>query len=380
MIKSMILRLPRLIIIIIFLTAIFGCTHYYTPKQYPLKPGMVEKLSINQPVTIVNDQPDTENKIIGAQGGNKWLGNLNQWTNTAVRLLKDEFEKRDITVTENSPKVLYLKINDANFYWGFFQIRCILYLTARTGDGYKNEFEGNNASGATIYRAADGAVTRAVAAMLNDHKIRTYLKNPLSIKQEPMLIGESSCQNLDHQEGLYNQAMELFNEKRYDEAIHLLTVPCNDNPTNLKLNILLSKAQLEKCIILKKKGDNSYKTLVKQPYVTGVRLHKQVGAHHELYYIVAKSLFVQDKFQRANKTIKKAILYNPEIADYYVLLGDSCCSIEKREMSKKNEGEYAQFRLFEARDAYKKALELNQSDKEFRLVVDKKLNEVLKKL
>lgn len=176
MIKSAILRLPGLIIIIIFLTAIFGCTHYYTPKQYPLKPGMVEKLRTNQPVTIVNDQPDTENKIIGGQGGHKWLGNLNQWTDTAIRLLKSEFEKRDITVVENSPKVLYLKINDANFYWGFFQIRCILYLTARTGGGYENEFKGNNASGWTIYRAADGAVTRAVAAMLNDHKIREYLE------------------------------------------------------------------------------------------------------------------------------------------------------------------------------------------------------------
>ena len=85
------------------------------------------------------------------------------------------FEER-MQALENAQKELKLTVTQARLYWGFSAIRCIVYLKVETGDGYSNEFEGNNASPATLYRACDGAITRAVAAMLNDDMILNYIK------------------------------------------------------------------------------------------------------------------------------------------------------------------------------------------------------------
>ena len=74
-------------------------------------------------------------------------------------------------------KELKLAITRVNLFWGAWAIRCILSLRVETGDGYIQEFEGNNASPSTLYRACDGAVTKAVAALLNDGQIRQYLLN-----------------------------------------------------------------------------------------------------------------------------------------------------------------------------------------------------------
>ena len=67
-------------------------------------------------------------------------------------------------------------------------------------------------------------------------------------------------------EDLYNEARDLYAEKRYDDVIQLLSGPCYNNPTNIELNVLLAKAQTEKCAQLKEQGDNSYEMLVKKPY------------------------------------------------------------------------------------------------------------------
>jgi hypothetical protein len=91
-------------------------------------------------------------------------------------LFKSELGKRDVTITEDAQKELKLTVTKANVYWGFAAIRCIVYLKVETGDGYTREFEGNNPSPWTLYRACDGAITRAVAAMLNDDMILNYIK------------------------------------------------------------------------------------------------------------------------------------------------------------------------------------------------------------
>jgi hypothetical protein len=101
---------------------------------------------------------------------------MQKWTDTAAGLLKSELEKRGFDVTQGSPKEIKLTVLRANLYWGFAAIRCILFLKVETSDGYTHEYEGNNASGWTLYRACDGAVTRAIAAMLEDKVILAYLK------------------------------------------------------------------------------------------------------------------------------------------------------------------------------------------------------------
>jgi hypothetical protein len=103
---------------------------------------------------------------------------------------------------------------------------------------------------------------------------KQYLQNSekakWSSKQEPIFIAANSSPQSD----LYTQAEILFREKKYDYVIRLLSSPAHTEPLNLKLNFLLAKAQMEKCAILKSKGDMSYKILIHEPYRTGRRLHK----------------------------------------------------------------------------------------------------------
>lgn len=165
------------ITIIFFLLVVFcGCTHHYVPREYPINPVLVPELSVSQPVSLINVQTDNKDILIGKNMGHKWMGNLTKWTDVAVGLLQTELQKRDINVTEDAPKVLKLSITQAEIIPGAWAIRCILNLKVETGDGYTVDLEGNNASPATLYRAVDGAVTRAVTALLNDDNILSYLK------------------------------------------------------------------------------------------------------------------------------------------------------------------------------------------------------------
>ena len=54
-------------------------------------------------------------------------------------------------------------------------MRVIVTLRAETDDGCVGTYTGSNQTPANLYRAADGAVMRAVAEMLRDGKIVDYL-------------------------------------------------------------------------------------------------------------------------------------------------------------------------------------------------------------
>ncbi|MCP4667572.1 MAG: hypothetical protein GY849_14540 [Deltaproteobacteria bacterium] len=175
--KTVLLRQCGIAILLVLLAVFTGCTHYYVPRQYPLKPEMIPEFSGKGAVTVVNGYAGPKVMVLAAQGGDTWKGDMQKWTDTAVGLLTSELQKRGFHVTQGAPKELKLVVTHANMYWGFASYRCILYLRVETGHGYTHEYEGNNASGWTVYRASDGAVTRAIAAMLKDEKIRAYLKS-----------------------------------------------------------------------------------------------------------------------------------------------------------------------------------------------------------
>jgi len=127
----------------------------------------------------VQESPCTSGKpdFLGCLGPYHWYGDLKKWTNTASTLIRIELEKRGFEISDRNPRVLKLSIRHATIHQGMFQVRAIVYLTVETGDGYKQEFIGDNSSGWSLYRASSGAVTRAVGAMLSDKNIITYLIN-----------------------------------------------------------------------------------------------------------------------------------------------------------------------------------------------------------
>jgi hypothetical protein len=201
-------------------------------------------------------------------------------------------------------------------------------------------------------------------------------KNPYGKKysgeRAPLLIAADPSAQQD----LYARAEALYREKKYDEVIITLAGPAYADPSNFKLNVLLAKAQLEKCAILKANGDRSYKALVKDPYVTGRRLHKIDKTRPEPYYIVSKALLINNSRGKSVRTIKKALYYSPNNPEYLIVLGDGY-----REMGEHEKGVGDEERYFGlAKDAYEKALKFGKDIPEVNASVEQRIDELSKKM
>jgi flagellar motor protein MotB len=114
------------------------------------------------------------------------------WTDTAVGLLKDEMGKRDVIISEQSPKILKLSITRVKLFWGFNIVGCNLNLKVLTGDGYTVNLEVTN-SAKDLYGSCDGAVTKAIAAMFEDHHIQEYLSASKIVKDSDCDGINDSC-------------------------------------------------------------------------------------------------------------------------------------------------------------------------------------------
>lgn len=163
---------------LLFLFAVAGCTRYYNPTEttFPINESMVPAFAGKGTITVESMQPHGKEFVLVSQSGTTWKGDLGKWTDTAVNYLTLELTKRNLVVTGTAQKKLKVSITDANAIFATWIIRCKLNLRVETDDGYVREFEGNNTSPGTLFRAADGAVMKAVVAALNDPEIVAYLE------------------------------------------------------------------------------------------------------------------------------------------------------------------------------------------------------------
>jgi hypothetical protein len=176
--SDLIAIVPRKFLVpLLILIGFAGCTHRVSVEQYPMKEGMVTSSLGEGPVNVINAQDSVGEELIGQIGFDKYLANLQEWTDIAIKVLKTELNDRNIMTNTEAEKTLKLAITDANFYQAAFAIRCKLDLRVEIGYGDTMEFTGDNNSPWTLYRACGGAVVRAVAAMLNHPNILYYLNN-----------------------------------------------------------------------------------------------------------------------------------------------------------------------------------------------------------
>lgn len=127
------------------------------------------------------------------------------------------------------------------------------------------------------------------------------------------------------------EGTRLLKQNKYDEAVRVLEKAASKDPYSFETNILLGKALLRKCEMLKHQGNDTYKILVHRPYQIGQRLYRVNPTRPEPYYLVAKSLVINHRPRKAGRTIKKAIYYagpaHEDYAEYQVVLGDSWMGI-----------------------------------------------------
>ena len=145
---------------------------------------------------------------------------------------------------------------------------------------------------------------------------------------------------------IYTQASDLMGQYSYDEAVSLLGKYCIDYPADTKATVLLAKAYLGKCTLLKENDDKQYKDLVYKPFNIGKQLILQYP-HNPTYlseglYICAYSFLVNHRSQKSKRYIKKAIRTSPAPStdlDYYFLLADANAEMARVEYIRSDEAE-----------------------------------------
>jgi hypothetical protein len=152
-----------------------ACSHFYVPRQVPITEVEIAGFQGRPGVELRNVAAEGR-VLIGSQGFHRWYGDHRAWTDAAITLMSGELAARGAQVGGGSAKSLDLEVSGANLIWGFAAIRCILNLRATTADGRVFAAEGNNASPGTVYRAMDGALSRAVAGLLTNPGLRAYLE------------------------------------------------------------------------------------------------------------------------------------------------------------------------------------------------------------
>jgi outer membrane protein OmpA-like peptidoglycan-associated protein len=98
---------------------------------------------------------------------------VSEWTDK-FKSIQTALEKEDIHLTARMPRILQLAITDASLNWKTREIGCALNLRVVSGDGDVLDFRGTNYA-IDLHDSCDGAVTKQVAAMFNNVRIRNYL-------------------------------------------------------------------------------------------------------------------------------------------------------------------------------------------------------------
>lgn len=170
------------LVCLVLLTTSCTVKRFYVPEPKELSPFLQLKEDFHPvcSVQLINAQTDTSQRPIGNYS-HKWWANLRLWTDASIDLLADELEKREVKLSERSPIHLKLSITEADLFWQFKKVGCVVNLWVEAGNGYTINIEEKNVAH-DLYNSCDGAVSKAIATLLETSEIRKYLSSTPVIK------------------------------------------------------------------------------------------------------------------------------------------------------------------------------------------------------
>ena len=152
-----------------------GCMSVFQPRIDTFQMDYFPEFNATGKISVINNQNDTKN-FLHVKGLPSFGGNRKAWTDSAVKMIRRELSKRQATFSDSEKKlevaVLCIKGDSS-----FSAIRYIVTIEVKTGNNYRAIYTGDNSSPATVWRAADGALMRAVTAIFRDPRIIAYLTN-----------------------------------------------------------------------------------------------------------------------------------------------------------------------------------------------------------
>ncbi|MEM7059767.1 MAG: hypothetical protein AAF557_19450 [Pseudomonadota bacterium] len=164
-----------LTIFAVFMVSACGpITYVPDPNRNPFEP--ITEFQSNNQLALKNNQPSTR-PVIVLDALRDWTGDLQAWTDAAIQITTRELSKRGMTITDGAEKSLALKVVSARTTPGTWAVETVITMEVTRADGRKNRYQGRNKSGfsANIPRQIDGALMRAVNAMLNDQDLVAHI-------------------------------------------------------------------------------------------------------------------------------------------------------------------------------------------------------------
>jgi len=159
------------------LLAITGCAPVVVntdPDTFPVPAGAASQLRGPQTVEL-NNVYKTEKQEVIMPRGPTWLGDLKQYTDTAITMLGREMGKVGVNVASPASKTINLRVYNVQAAPSGFVIRASLVLEADYGDGTKSTIKTQNSSPSDAWRAVSGALMFAVRQLLLDQQFVDYV-------------------------------------------------------------------------------------------------------------------------------------------------------------------------------------------------------------
>ena len=156
-----------------------GCSNHI-PESESIEIAGLQNSGTQNSINIINDQKNDTEILIGNYGMGSLRGDLQAWTDSAVRTLKGSIGKNGITTSDNAQKSIKIKVSEANVTTAGIPMvaslaRCKILLSAETGDGYSKTYEGINKALNPPW-ACDKAMASVMSSLLQDQAILAYLK------------------------------------------------------------------------------------------------------------------------------------------------------------------------------------------------------------
>lgn len=151
------------------------------PDAFPL--GPIIEFSANKDIDLISGwvSPEYRGQLspeqiavaqLGHRRGSLFVSPM-AWTDTAIAILRREFNNRLTRVVQGAEKKLILSVERVSVEQGSVGWQFLVHMKAETGNGDVKTFVGE-AQARSASRAADAALIRAVAEVLKDYDIWKY--------------------------------------------------------------------------------------------------------------------------------------------------------------------------------------------------------------
>jgi hypothetical protein len=212
------------VVVVLLAGVLAGCatTIDSDPDTFDVPADAAKHLRAGENVALNNAYPSEMKVKIWADGNLRWMGDLKQYTDTAITMLSREMQKKSVAVDPKAAKTVTLRVYDVRASYGW-TIGSVLTLEAQYGDDTKSTITTKNNSPADAWRAVDGALMFAVSQLLSDDEFLAYVNREITattvssnLTQEGSPSGAVAAATVT--------ALGVTSEKEVSESIAPITV------------------------------------------------------------------------------------------------------------------------------------------------------------